>query len=249
MDTLVEQLIHIQRSHGELCGIVVKTPLESTWCDPPIPTATKAHDAWEGTVSCHIWTESSQYANAWHDFERLCPELLDLAVHVKDGCDESLSTAIRAATADDDRVLRWLWFIAGFSVTKLPGRTPRTNRKCWGINGHLFVADKLESQRENLPKAIAGNMPPDASCWLIRVDDIIQTSIEAVDYLASTLDDPTQWEIYRPVKEWAEITGRSVQSINDILPGLIESGLAKRWQNKPRGKVALAPDGLERLKL
>ena len=183
---LVEQLIHIQQSHGELWGIFVKKPLESSWCDPPIPNATKAWDAWESSVSCHVWTESSQYANAWHDFGRLCPSLLELAVHCRGDCVDSLKEKISAGTEDDSIILRWLWFVAGFAVAKLPGRTPRTNRKCWGMNGHFFVADKLETQRKNLPTCIAGDMPPDASCWLVRVDDIIQTSIEAVEYLAST---------------------------------------------------------------
>tara|TARA_R110000868_G_scaffold117180_2_gene311499 strand:+ start:329 stop:1108 length:780 start_codon:yes stop_codon:yes gene_type:complete len=237
---LIQQLGDIQRTHGELWGIIVNKPLESPWCDPPIPTTTKAYDTWEGSVFCHVWTESSEYTNAMHDFGRLCPSLLDLAVSSRDNCDDSLKERIRTGADDDSKILRWLWFLSGFAVSRLPGRTPRTNQKCWGLNGHFFDADKLETQRKNLPAAIAANMPPDASCWLVRVENIIQASIEAVEYLANDsgkeysnpLRFNTWFELFKDAKYSANESERAFRT---WLTEQIHNENAKR--DTPKGSI------------
>ena len=49
--------------------------------------------------------------------------------------------------------------------------------------------------RKNFPAGIVQPMPPDASCWLIELKNIIQSSIEAVEFLASqNLSPETQTE-------------------------------------------------------
>ena len=180
-DRLIDQLTHIQRTHGELSGVIVHEEPNSSWCDPPI--LHRGHFVFDGPVTCHIWTETNLPADEQNQFERLCPSLGDLAFQLQDNAPASLRGWIQTS---DPSVLRWLWFLGGFVVTKLPGRTPRTQRYCWGSNGHEFNAEQLDSMRKNFPAGIVQPMPPDASCWLIELKNIIQLSIEAVEYLVNT---------------------------------------------------------------
>ena len=115
-------------------------------------------------------------------------------------------------------VLSWLWFIGGFVVTELSGRTPRSKRTCWGSGGHSFDAERLESLRASLPATIVAHMPPDAGSWLIRIDNVIQTSIEAVEYIANI----------RPATESAGPTSHS--SGNEVRRPKMEGMAGERQQ-------------------
>ena len=133
-DRLIEQLIHIQRTHGELWGIIVKECPNSSWCDPPIPKGKAAHFSFDTTSdleTCHVWVEASQFTDAMNHFGRLCPALGDLAIQLRNGVPALMQEWIYAGT--DDRVLSWLWFLGGFVVTELPGRglTKAAPRRAW----------------------------------------------------------------------------------------------------------------------
>lgn len=179
-ERIVRQLGEIQRTHGELRAVIVHEPEEWPWFPPPIESTKHAFFAMHSSCTGIIWTESSEYTNAMEDFARLCPELIDSTTHSS----ELQEWRIPAAEGVEN-LFRWLWFAAGFALAKLPGRTPRAFRKCWGSNGHFFNPDALEQQRQNLPPAIAANMPPNADNWLAKIENLIQVSIEAVEYLAA----------------------------------------------------------------
>lgn len=172
---LIQQLLHAQQKHGDLSAIIVHAPAESESCDPPLPRTEPIYFGSHGDQACHIWAESNA-SGSLEEFSRLCPALCELA----------LPEGLRAWQLPPDNangLLRWLWILGGFATAKHPGRTPRAHRVCWGSNGHTFHADRLESLRKSLPKDIVKAMPPDADCWMIRLDNIIQLSIELLDGL------------------------------------------------------------------
>ncbi len=100
-DRLIDQLTHIQRTHGELSGVIVHEEPNSSWCDPPI--LHRGHFVFDGPVTCHIWTETNLPADEQNQFERLCPSLGDLAFQLQDNAPPSLRGWIQTR---DPSVLR-----------------------------------------------------------------------------------------------------------------------------------------------
>lgn len=195
-ERIVRQLEEIQRTHGELRAVVVHEPEESPWIPPPIENTKPAYHAWHSSCTGIIWTESSEFTNSMDDFARLCPEMIDSTANSSELQEWRIPAA--AGVAD---LSRWLWFAAGFAMAKLPGRTPRVFRKCWGRNGHSFNPDILEQQRQNLPPAIAANMPPNADNWLAKIENLIQVSIEAVEYVGNEQKAYSPWKATSDIRK------------------------------------------------
>jgi hypothetical protein len=233
-ERIVRQLGEIQRTHGELRAVIVHEPEESPWFPPPIESTKHAFFAMHSSGTGIIWTESSEYTNAMEDFARLCPELIDSTTHSS----ELQEWRIPAAEGVEN-LFQWLWFAAGFALAKLPGRTPRAFRKCWGRNGHFFNPDALEQQRQNLPPAIAANMPPNADNWLAKIENLIQVSIEAVEYFDSLSGTIQQYSKplrfnswFTRFKEANYSENESERAFRDWLADQISCGKAKRETKK-----------------
>ena len=85
-------------------------------------------------------------------------------------------------------------------------------------------------------------MPPNADCWLAKIENLIQVSIEAVEYFAAAAavsERPPTLSKALPTKAWAKRFGKSETWVKDQIRDQWEpSGLAKR--NSERGSVRIS---------
>ena len=186
-DRLIRQVSDLLINRGELSSLAVNHPPGSDWVAAPVE---RLAGKWFqfGTFmdggSHYAWPTSLDWGtNPVRTFESFCHSLNGLLVSQSSRLPDSLAGWLRGNSADP--LARWVWFVSGYAITPLPRRRPRTRRKCWGNDGTSYYdADILETLRKGMPEVWRLRMPPDASCWLIRVADLLQTTIDAVEYLA-----------------------------------------------------------------
>jgi len=185
-DRLIRQVSDILLNHGELLAWAVHEPQGSNWVQPPVEQRIGKwfHFATYFGDTVYVWPDSLNW-------EKKPVQLFDGICHGLSGLLSSQLSRLPDSLAGwlggnpDDALAQWVWFVSGFATTSLPRREPRIHRKCWGNDGvSFFAADKLESLRNSLPDVLRERMPPNADCWLVEVKTLLQTTIEAVEYLA-----------------------------------------------------------------
>lgn len=56
------------------------------------------------------------------------------------------------------------------------------NKKCWHEDGHTFDVEGLDIASQMLPEGLRDKVPKNAENWFLKIDDILQSSIDALDY-------------------------------------------------------------------
>ena len=224
-EQLTRQLDEMRHRQGELSAALIYEPAGSQHFPHPIVNIVKGKqqryflgEDWSG----YIWSDSkpkSESPDPVALFDGLIHELAELALSLKDFDPDSVRKWIPCGMEDSTRL--WITFVSGFATTRLSGHEPRTHKMCWDKNGILYQADRLESLRRSSPPQNTVVFPPNADHWLIRLDNILQTSIDAVGYLAKVESRRRQRSVLLAAEILERIKESPMKQFQNIYNGLV----------------------------
>lgn len=195
-DRLIRQLDNLRLNRGELSALVIWHPQAARWVPAPIERIVGSGWSFNQCVnhSWYLWpaTGGGKKPSVQELLDPLLPELASILRKCFQQMPGSLASWVIVPMGEQQP--DWFLFLAGFATTRLPGLEPRTRRQCWGNNGMFFAADGLERMRASFPEAYREVMPPNADCWLAKLEAVLQTSIAAIEYLAGLHAGPAAVE-------------------------------------------------------
>ena len=185
-DRLIKQVGDLQLTYGKLSALAVYEPSWSCWVALPTEGRVGKGYNWGvyGNLCYYVWPQTiADGVNPVSVFDSICQSLTSLLWRLSPRLPDNFEFWKRGVPGD--AMSHWVWFVAGFAVLELPNRSPITRRKCWGKDGATYDADYLETLRSFQPEKQREQMPPNADCWFVEIVEFLQTTIDAVEYLAA----------------------------------------------------------------
>lgn len=190
VETLIAQLSRIQTAHGPIPAAFVHDEN-----GPPLDNCLPGKPLWYYPVGhgelIYLWPTFGADGESigLKLFDGVCRGLETLAGERSHALPTSLTQWVSGLDARD----RWLMLLFGLSVENVTHHVQRCVRKCWTAEGNTVTVGSLDVARKMLPHGFNGKLPENEDSWFVRIDDVLQTSINAVEYLCELpLPDVTE---------------------------------------------------------
>jgi hypothetical protein len=180
-ETLIAQLSRIQTAHGPIPAAFVHDengpPLDRCLPAKPFSFSTVAN-----SELIFLWPTFGTDGESigLKLFDGVCQGLEALAGDRLEVLPDSLARWVNGRDARD----RWLMLVFGLSAEGITHRIQRRVRKCWADDGTTIPVGSLETAKQMLPNGFNGPLPENENSWFLEIDDVLQTSIHAVEYLS-----------------------------------------------------------------